>query len=203
MDIQPSPANDGLPTVDQAIVSRTSGLATTSLVLGILGFLTFGLTGIVAIILSHLALSQIRKAEGRLTGKGIAIAGLVTGCFSILILVGLVVAFFNLPVGCSLPKTKQLDADFRSFESALAMYKLNAGAYPTTEQGLEALVEKPTVAPLPRRWACVMSKLNPDTWGNAYQYRFPSHDNPPKPELFSKGPDGIAGTKDDLINGIP
>jgi prepilin-type N-terminal cleavage/methylation domain-containing protein len=46
-------------------------------------------------------------------------------------------------------KLRQVESDFKSFESALAMYKLNAGSFPTTQQGLKALVEKPSSTPVP------------------------------------------------------
>ncbi|MGA0846066.1 MAG: type II secretion system major pseudopilin GspG, partial [Luteolibacter sp.] len=70
-------------------------------------------------------------------------------------------------------KLRQVESDFKSFESALAMYKLNAGSYPTTQQGLKALVDKPSSTPAPRRWVQVMSKIPEDPWGAPYLYRFP------------------------------
>jgi general secretion pathway protein G len=94
-------------------------------------------------------------------------------------------------------KLKQVDGDFKSYESALAMYKLNAGSYPTTQQGLKALVEKPSSTPVPRLWSKVMKKLNPDPWGRPYGYRFPSKKDPNDCEMFSLGADGQEGTADD------
>ena len=95
-------------------------------------------------------------------------------------------------------KLRQVEADFKSFESALAMYKLNAGSYPTTQQGLKALVEKPTSTPVPRRWVQVMSKVPDDPWDSPYGYRFPGKKRANQFELISKGPDGIDNTPDDL-----
>ena len=95
-------------------------------------------------------------------------------------------------------KLKQVDSDFKSFESALAMYKLNAGTYPSTSQGLKALNEKPTSTPVPRRWVQVMSKVNPDPWGVPYGYKFPGKKRANEFEMTSKGPDGIENTPDDL-----
>lgn len=95
-------------------------------------------------------------------------------------------------------KLRQVESDFKSFESALAMYKLNAGSFPTTQQGLKALKDKPSSTPVPRRWVQVMSKLPPDPWGTEYGYRFPGKKRASEFEMFSKGPDGQEGTQDDL-----
>lgn len=95
-------------------------------------------------------------------------------------------------------KLRQVEADFKSFESALAMYKLNAGSFPTTQQGLKSLVEKPSSTPVPRRWSQIMKKLPPDPWGADYGYRFPGKKVASDFEMYSKGPDGQEGTADDL-----
>ena len=95
-------------------------------------------------------------------------------------------------------KLKQVEADFKSFESALAMYKLNAGQFPTTQQGLKALQDKPSSTPVPRRWVQVMSKVNQDPWGSEYGYRFPGKKRANEFEIISKGPDGLDNTPDDL-----
>jgi general secretion pathway protein G len=95
-------------------------------------------------------------------------------------------------------KLSQVEADFKSLESALAMYKLNAGSFPTTQQGLKALQDKPSSTPIPRRWTQVVSKLPVDPWGQAYGYRFPGKKKASESEMFSKGPDGQEGSPDDL-----
>lgn len=95
-------------------------------------------------------------------------------------------------------KLRQVEADFTSFESALAMYKLNAGNFPTTQQGLKALQDKPSSTPVPRRWVQVMTKVNQDPWGSDYGYRFPGKKRANQFEIISKGPDGIENTEDDL-----
>ena len=95
-------------------------------------------------------------------------------------------------------KLKQVDADFKSLESALQMYKLNAGSYPTSQQGLKALQEKPSGTPVPRRWVQVMSKIPLDPWDSPYNYRFPGRKRVNEFEILSKGPDGMENTSDDL-----
>lgn len=95
-------------------------------------------------------------------------------------------------------KLRQVKSDFKSIESSLEMYKLNAGQYPTTSQGLKALVERPTSTPQPSQWVQVMKKIPPDPWGKPYGYRFPGKKHPNEFELYSSGPDGIDNTPDDI-----
>jgi len=78
------------------------------------------------------------------------------------------------------------------------MYHLNAGSFPTTQQGFKALVEKPTLAPAPTRWVQVLSKIPVDPWNNLYIYRFPGKKRAGEFEVISKGPDGLEGTPDDI-----
>lgn len=91
-------------------------------------------------------------------------------------------------------------SDLMTLGNCLEIYKLNAGVYPTTEQGLKALVEKPAVPPVPRRWARIMDKMLMDPWDHPYQYRFPGKKDPAKYELVSLGVDGVEGTADDIRN---
>ncbi len=63
-------------------------------------------------------------------------------------------------------------AQIKEIESALHLYKLDNGMYPTTEQGLNALVQKPSSGPQPRKWNPdgYLSKRPDDAWGNGYVY---------------------------------
>lgn len=81
----------------------------------------------------------------------------------------------------------------RNIEGALQLYKLDNGVYPSTEQGLKALVEKPSVGVVPKKWKLggYIQKLPEDPWGNSYKYLSPS----PKGdyEIASLGTDGEVG----------
>jgi general secretion pathway protein G len=78
---------------------------------------------------------------------------------------------------------------------ALDGYRLDNGSYPTTEQGLAALREKPTRAPVPANWrGPYLRKGVPlDPWGRAYLYRAPGEKNPGAFDLESLGRDGKVG----------
>jgi general secretion pathway protein G len=86
-----------------------------------------------------------------------------------------------------------------SIETSLKLYKLDNGNYPTTEQGLDALVEAPTVGQLARAWReggyMDKGKVPKDPWGNDYVYLSPGIQD--DYDLSSYGPDGEPGGEGD------
>ncbi|KPH56737.1 general secretion pathway protein GspG [Pseudoalteromonas porphyrae] len=90
--------------------------------------------------------------------------------------------------------------DIQQLEDAMSLYKLKNKAYLTTEQGLEGLVTQTSVEPTPRRFpeGGFISKLPEDPWGNPYLLISPGEVG--KIDIFSMGPDGEAGTDDDIGN---
>lgn len=98
-------------------------------------------------------------------------------------------------------QAKQVKArvDIQGLETALKLYKLDNGRYPTTEQGLEALVEPPDTGKVPENWReggyVEKSKISSDPWGNDYIYLCPgSHDDY---DIISYGADGEPGGEGD------
>jgi general secretion pathway protein G len=81
----------------------------------------------------------------------------------------------------------------RNIEGALQLYKLDNGVYPSTEQGLKALVEKPSVGVIPKKWKIggYLPKLPEDSWQNPYKYLSPSQKG--DYEIISLGTDGEVG----------
>ena len=96
-----------------------------------------------------------------------------------------------------------VDGDFASIDNALQAYKTNAGNYPSAQQGLKAMVDKPTTAPRPRRWTQIMDSVPKDPWNNEYIYKYPGSKNSSRPELISLGKDGLEGTEDDMSSEDP
>lgn len=85
--------------------------------------------------------------------------------------------------------------DINTLEQALAMYRLDNHHYPSTDQGLEALVSKPGGAPEPRNWnpeGYLKKSLPADPWGNPYQYMTPGSEGRPY-DIWSLGADGREG----------
>lgn len=83
-------------------------------------------------------------------------------------------------------------SDIQTLESSLEIYKLDNFIYPTTEQGLNALISKPSGTEL-RNWrdGGYIKRLNKDPWGNEYQYLYPGSNG--EFDVFSLGADGAAG----------
>jgi general secretion pathway protein G len=71
------------------------------------------------------------------------------------------------------------------------------GFYPTTEQGLQALVTRPDTDPQPTRWYQLFKDVPKDPWQNTYIYRCPGIKHPDSYDLFSAGPDRKPDTSDD------
>jgi general secretion pathway protein G len=90
--------------------------------------------------------------------------------------------------------------DIQSLENALTRYKLSNNVFPTTEQGLDALVNEPTVDPIPRNYPRngYITRLPDDPWNNPYQLISPGELG--QIDIFSNGPDGEPGTEDDIGN---
>lgn len=85
-----------------------------------------------------------------------------------------------------------------SISLALDLFELDAGKYPSTEQGLSSLRVQPSGL---ESWKGPYLKQDPiDPWGNAYRYLQPGVNNPQEYDLFSVGPDGAEGTADDVVN---
>jgi general secretion pathway protein G len=88
-----------------------------------------------------------------------------------------------------------------SFRNSLNTYEIDTGKFPTTDQGLQALVDTP--ATTLKGWKGPYLKSIPaDPWGNKYIYRFPSATNPKDFDLICMGPDGQEGTDDDITDSV-
>jgi general secretion pathway protein G len=83
--------------------------------------------------------------------------------------------------------------DIQALESALDVYRLDNFVYPTTDQGLEALITLPTTAPEPPNWkqGGYIKKLRKDPWGNDYLYLSPGEHG--DVDIYSLGADGAPG----------
>ncbi|PWE27773.1 type II secretion system major pseudopilin GspG [Pararhodobacter marinus] len=90
-------------------------------------------------------------------------------------------------------RAARAQSDIAAIGSALNLYRLDTGSYPTTDQGLAALVSRPTVAPVPQNWADggYLERVPEDPWGRAYLYLAPGVHGPY--DLVSYGADGRSG----------
>lgn len=83
--------------------------------------------------------------------------------------------------------------DIQALGQAMKLYRLDNQRYPTTEQGLQALQQKPTAAPIPPNWKTggYLERLPKDPWGHAYLYLSPGLHG--EIDIFSYGADGVSG----------
>ena len=81
--------------------------------------------------------------------------------------------------------------DVNNLMQSLKLYRLDNQRYPSGEQGLQALVSKPTITPLPPNWKPYLEKLPNDPWGRPYQFANPGVKG--EVDVFSFGADGQAG----------
>jgi general secretion pathway protein G len=88
-------------------------------------------------------------------------------------------------------KVTAAHTDINQLMQALKLYKIDNQRYPTSEQGLEALVRKPTSGPLPPNWKTYIEKLPNDPWNRPYQYLNPGVKG--EIDVFSYGADGQPG----------
>ena len=84
-------------------------------------------------------------------------------------------------------KPAQAKADINTYLSALSLYKINKGKYPSTQEGLQVLVATKGA-----------TKIVQDPWDRDYIYRYPGKINSSEPEIISVGEDGQEGTEDDI-----
>lgn len=84
-------------------------------------------------------------------------------------------------------------ADYKNIETALKMYRLDNFVYPTTEQGLEALVEPSSLDPEPRKFkkGGYLEEVPMDPWGRPYLYMHPGENK--EVDIYSLGADGLSG----------
>jgi general secretion pathway protein G len=87
-------------------------------------------------------------------------------------------------------------SDISAMMNALKLYKLDNMRYPTNQQGLNALVNQPTIAPIPNNYKSggYLDKLPKDPWGNDYQYQNPGRHG--EIDVYSLGPDGQTSAGD-------
>jgi general secretion pathway protein G len=90
-------------------------------------------------------------------------------------------------------RVKKVYADFANIQTALKLYRLDNFVYPTSEQGLEALVSASTLDPEPRNFkdGGYLERVPLDPWGRPYLYLSPGENG--EFDLYSLGADGLAG----------
>ena len=111
----------------------------------------------------------------------------------VIVIIGVLAALIAPRVLENVDKAKitAAQANINDLMNALKMYKLDNGRYPSSEQGLQALVAKPTTGSMPGNWRSYLEKLPNDPWQHPYQYANPGVHG--EIDVFSFGADGQPG----------
>lgn len=117
----------------------------------------------------------------------------------VIVILGILATYVGTRIMGKPEEARQTQAkiQIQALENALNMYRLDNGEYPSTEQGLRALVEKPSVGNVPKSWReggyLEKSRVPMDPWKNDYAYLNPGVRNTTSFDLFSYGADGQPG----------
>ena len=100
-------------------------------------------------------------------------------------------AIYKLGGNVEYARHTRIQADIQGIGTQLRLYESMNGFYPTTEQGLQALVTQATTEPRPSRWYQLYKELPTDPWQSPYIYRCPGIKHPESYDLYSAGPNRI------------
>lgn len=141
---------------------------------------------------------RVRAAKARFSRAAFTLMEVLLAIAMISMLAFIVVV--NLDKTMSESQTKITESFVNgSLQTPLMTFKLAVGRYPTTEEGLKALLEAPEA--VSDRWkGPYVRNLPADPWGNPYQYRCPAVKSKDGYDVWSSGPDGKSGTEDDIGN---
>ena len=143
-------------------------------------------------------IGSIRRCRG---GRGAAAFSLIEIMLVVTIIDVLMGAAIALLTGnVEVAKEQRVVGDIQSISTQLKLYETMNYFLPSTEQGLEALVKRPTTEPQPKRWKQLLKEVPVDPWGMPYEYRYPGSHNGDSFDLFSTGPDRKPDTGDDIGN---
>ena len=134
-------------------------------------------------------MKQLQKQLRRAAQAGFTLIELMV----VLVIIGVLAALIvpNVLERADDARVTAARTDVTNLMQALKLYRLDNQRYPTSEQGLQALIAKPTVAPIPGNWKPYLEKLPSDPWQRPYQYLNPGVKG--EIDVMSLGADGQPG----------
>jgi general secretion pathway protein G len=121
--------------------------------------------------------------------------------FEIMLVLGIIAvlvgsAIYLLVGNVDVAKIQRVETDKQAITTQLKMYEMTNYAFPSTEQGLAALVTKPMSEPQPKRWTQLLTEVPLDPWGTPYAYASPGKKSTTGFDLYSLGPDRVESADD-------
>ena len=140
-------------------------------------------------------MTNVTVLQGRRSGRRMQSGFTLIEMMVVIAIIGVLAALIVPKIMSRPDQARRVAAtqDISTVMQALKLYRLDNGRYPTSEQGLRALVEKPTADPIPNNWkdGGYLERLPNDPWGNPYQYLNPGVHG--EIDVLSYGADGKAG----------
>ncbi|MEP6956394.1 MAG: type II secretion system major pseudopilin GspG [Chthoniobacterales bacterium] len=120
----------------------------------------------------------------------------------IMLVVGIIIIILGVAVSklgntTGVAKDMAVSSGIQTISTQLRLYESVNGFTPTTEQGLQALVTRPSTEPIPSRWYQLFKEVPKDPWAKDFIYVSPGRKNPDSYDLYSAGPDRKPDTADD------
>ena len=128
--------------------------------------------------------------------RGFSLLEMVIVLGIIALILGAAITFSGGITGAA--RDQAASAKIRELVAKVETYRMMAGVYPSEQQGLKALVERPSSEPQPKKWRKQSNSLPIDPWGNEYVYKYPGSVDNTTFEIRSIGADQQAGTDDDI-----
>ena len=121
----------------------------------------------------------------------------------VVMIIGLLLgtAIYKLRGNVETARMVAVESSLQSVRTQLKLYESMNGFAPTTDQGLQALVQQPQAEPRPTRWTQMLDSVPKDPWGKDFVYLNPGRKNPNSYDLYSCGPDRTPDTADDTWGG--
>jgi general secretion pathway protein G len=134
---------------------------------------------------------SVAKSRVRISQRGFSLIEIMV----VVVIIGLLAAIIAPNVISNIDRAlvTRAESDIRSIETALNLYRLDNFRYPSTDQGLQALVTNPGEAAAPN-WKRYLDSVPTDPWNNEYQYLYPGQQR--EFDVFTFGADGQAGGAD-------
>jgi general secretion pathway protein G len=179
--------------MSEAQKKKILGLAIASLICGCFSIVPLVgiILGVVAVILGIIALVKISNNKEALRGSGLAITGIVLGIIAWIMTIFAAVTI--MPQRLALQRVSVAKIDILKIDNVLNLYELDYGSFPSSAEGLDALLVKPS------GWGgSYLEKMPLDPWGREYKYRYPGN-HKEEYDLYSLGADGVE-SNDDITN---